>query len=109
MPAMPAMPAMLRRLALALALLVAGLLAGPVWADSGSFALWALGLPVLLCVVPIVVAPWRYAAAVTWLVAAALLAWSLLLGLGMGLLLLPVALVEMAAAAAGTAPRHRRV
>ena len=103
------MPARLRRLALALALVAAGLLAGPVWADSGSFAVWALGLPVLLCVLSIVAAPWRYSVAVTWVVAGVLVTWSLLLGLGVGLFLLPAALVEVAAAAAQTGPGYRRV
>jgi hypothetical protein len=92
----------LRWLALALALVTAAVLFGPVWADSGGFAVWALGLPVLLCVAPIAVSSSRYSVAVTWLVATALLAWSLLLGLGVGLFLLPAALVEVAAAAAQT-------
>jgi hypothetical protein len=41
-------------------------------------------------------------------VAGVLLAWSLVLGLGIGLFLLPAALVECAAAAAQTGPDYRR-
>jgi hypothetical protein len=91
-------------LALAVALGTAGLLFGPVWADSGTFAVWALGLPVLLCVAPIVTASSRYSVVITYVVAAVLLGWSLLLGLGIGLFLLPTALVEFAAA--GTRSRQ---
>jgi hypothetical protein len=101
-------PSLLCWVALALAVVTAVLLFGVTWADSGGFAVWALGLPVLLCVVPIVVARWRFSVAVTWLVAGVLLAWSLVLGLGIGLFLLPAALVECAAAAAQTGPDYRR-
>ena len=102
------MSRVLRWLALAVALGTAVLLFGYTWSDSGSFAVWALGLPVLLCAAPILAAPGRFAVVVTWLVAGLLLAWSLVLALGIRLFLLPAALVELAAAAALTRPGYRR-
>jgi hypothetical protein len=99
----------LRRGALALAVAAAALLFGPVWADSGAFAVWGLGLPVLLCVAPVVAAESRVATAVTWVAAVALLTWSILLALGVGLFLLPAAVVELAAAVTRTVPGRIRV
>ena len=102
------MPSVLRWLALAIAVVTAVLLFGHTWADSGNFAVWALGLPVLLCGASILAAPGPFAGVVTWLVGGILLAWSLVLGLGIGLYLLPAALVEVAAAASQTRPGYRR-
>ena len=102
------MPAVLRWIALALVLVAAAAMAGPYWSDSRSFAVVALGLAILLCVVPIVVAHWRYAGAVTWLAAGLLIVWSLVLGLGLGLYLLPAGLVLVAAAAAQSMPGYRQ-
>jgi hypothetical protein len=75
------------------------------WADSGAHAIWALGLPVLVAVVPLVAAGSRSGVVVRWLAAAFLLGWSLLSGLGFGLLLLPAALAEVAAAGTQRRPR----
>jgi hypothetical protein len=84
--------------ALGLAVVTAAVLFPWTWANAGWFTLWALGLPVLLCLAPVLAAPTRYGVVVTWAGAGLLLAWSLLLGLGVGLFLLPVALVEAVAA-----------
>jgi hypothetical protein len=88
-----------RWVAFALALVPAAALFGPVWSDSGSFAVWGLGLPVLLSLVPIVAGTSRYAVAATSLVAVALLGWSLVLALGVGVYFLPAAFAELVAAA----------
>jgi hypothetical protein len=88
-----------RWVAFALALLPAAALFVPVVADSGAFAIWGLGLPVLLSLAPIVAGSSRYAVAVTWLVAVALLGWSLVLALGVGAYFLPATFAEFMAAA----------
>jgi hypothetical protein len=98
----------LRWVALGLALVTAVLLFDHTWSDSGTFAIWALGLPVVLCGASILAAPGPFGGVVTWLAAVAMLAWSLVLGLGIGLYLLPAALVEVAAAASQTRPGYRR-
>ena len=72
--------------------------------DSGAFALWGLGLPVLVTLAPLVAARSRFGAAVTG-VALFLLLWSVLLALGVGLVLLPAAVAEIAAAVAQRRPR----
>ena len=99
--------AVLRWAALAVSGLVAIALFGPGWADSGAFALIALGLPVVLSGAGVLAGSSRYGAAVTWVAALVQLAWSLLLGLGIGLFLLPAALLEIAAAVAPTVPAQR--
>jgi hypothetical protein len=85
-----------------MAVLVAGVVAAAVfpafWADSGAHAIWALGLPVVAALLPVLTAGSRLGMALTWLAAAFLLAWSLVFGLAFGLLLLPAALAETAAA-----------
>jgi hypothetical protein len=88
----------LRWTALVLAAAAAAILAVPVWADSGTFAIWGLGLPVALCIAPIVAGPSRYSDLVAGTSAVAQLAWAVLLALGVGLYFLPAALVELAAA-----------
>jgi hypothetical protein len=95
----------LRLLAVALAAVAAVGLFGPVWLDSGGFAVWALGVPVLVTLVPLSTARFGFGAAVTGLVAGFLLVWSLLLALGIGLFLLPAALAEAAAAVTQRRPR----
>jgi hypothetical protein len=98
MTAMRTAPVLLRWGALGLAAVTAVVLFPWTWANAGWFALAALGLPVLICLAPVLAAPARYAVVVTWAAAGLLLAWSLLLGLGVGLYLLPAVLVETAAA-----------
>ena len=97
----------LRWLALAAVVVAAAFLAASTWEDSGTFAILALGLPLLLCLAPLLV-PSRLVAPVTWGAAAALLAWSVLLGLGIGLHFLPAALLQVAAAAAEPGRRQQR-
>ncbi|MCW2700003.1 MAG: hypothetical protein JWQ45_1538 [Blastococcus sp.] len=94
--------------AFALALVPAVVMFGPVAADSGGFAVWGLGLPVLLSALPILSASSRYVVAVTWLAAVALLSWSLLLALGVGAYFLPAAFAELVAAAWSRPPEHLR-
>lgn len=73
--------------------------------DSGAFAVWGLGLPVLVTLAPLLAARSRFGAAVTGVAAGFLLLWSVLLALGVGLVLLPAALAETAAAVAHSRPR----
>jgi len=89
----------LRWTALGLAVAAAAILAVPVWADSGTFAIWGLGLPVALSALPVVAGSSRFAIAVTWASAIAQLVWAVLLALGVGGYLLPAAVVELMAAA----------
>ena len=70
------------------------------WPDSGAFALLLLGAPVVLAATSLGIpeqARWRRVSA--WLVAFLLLGWALLLGLGVGLVFVPAALLLLAAAA----------
>jgi hypothetical protein len=96
--------AVLRLLSLLFAVVAAAVLMGPVWADSGTFAIWALGLPVVVTLLPLLAAGARFGPAVTALAAVLLLAWALLAALGFGLFLLPAALAETAAAVAQLRP-----
>jgi hypothetical protein len=98
----------LRWVALAIAIVTAALLVVPLTVGGGVFAIVGLGLPVLLCAIPVATAATRHAPAITWVVAVVLLAWALVLGLGFGLALLPAAVVELMAAAWQSGPRRRR-
>jgi hypothetical protein len=84
--------------ALGLAVVTAAVLFGWTWANAGWFTLCALGLPVLLCLASVLAAATRYGLVVTWAATGLLLAWSLVLGLGVGLYLLPAAVIELVAA-----------
>jgi hypothetical protein len=101
------LPEALSALALALAVVAAVGLFPVTWEDSGTFALWALGGPVLVAALPLLPTPGRTSVVVTWLAGLALLVWAFLLALGIGLFLLPAALVELAAAAVRTGYRGR--
>ena len=90
----------LRLMAFLLALVGAAAVFPATVDDSGAFAFWGLGLPVLVTVAPLLAARWRVGAAVTGLSAGFLLLWTALLALGVGLVLLPAALAETAAAIA---------
>ena len=102
--ALRAPAAVLRQLAFAFAAVTAAVLFRSTWGDSRAFALWGLGLPVLVTLIPLLAARARFGAAVTGLAAGFLLVWSLLLALGVGLFLLPAALAETAAAVAQRRP-----
>jgi hypothetical protein len=98
-------PAVLRLLAV-LFVAVAGAVIFPAfWADAGAHAIWALGLPLVVALVPLLTAGARFGVVVTWLAAVFLLGWSLLFALGIGLFLLPAALAETAAAVTQRLPR----
>ena len=69
------------------------------WSDSGAFALLLLGVPVVLAAASLGIperARWRRVG--VWLFAVLLLGWALLLGLGVGLVFVPSALLLLAAA-----------
>ena len=100
--------AVLRVLAVLCAVVGAAAVFPAVVSDSGAFAFWGLGSPVLVTLAPLVAARYRYGAAVTWVAAILLLGWSVLLALGVGLALLPAALAETAAAVAQRRPRRSR-
>ena len=97
-------PRALRALALVLAVLTAALAVADAWSDSGGFALLALGLPVAASLAAVLGSSSRLAVPLTWAAALVMLAWALLLGLGLGGVLLPAALVEALAAVT----QHRR-
>ena len=92
--------AVLRLMAFLLALVGAAAVFPATVEDSGAFAFWGLGLPVLVAVAPLLAARFRFGPAVTGLSAGFLLLWTVLLALGVGLVLLPAALAETAAAVA---------
>jgi hypothetical protein len=92
--------AVLRLLAVLFAVAGAAVAFPVTLSDSGAFAIWGLGLPVLVTLVPLFAARSRFGPVVTGGAAGFLLVWSLLLALGVGLLLLPAALAETAAAVA---------
>lgn len=98
--------AVLRLLAVGLAVIAAAGLIPIVWSDSGAFAIWGSGLPVLVTLVPLFAARSRFGPVVTGGAAGFLLVWALLLALGVGLFLLPAALAETAAAVAQRRPRR---
>jgi hypothetical protein len=101
--------AVLRLMAFLLALVGAAAVFPATVQDSGAFAFWGLGLPVLVTVAPLLAARLRFGAVVTGLAAGFLLLWTVLLALGVGLFLLPAALAETAAAVAQRRPRtHER-
>jgi hypothetical protein len=89
----------LRWVALAVAVVTAAVLVIPLTAEGGAFAIVALGVPVVLCAVPVVTASTRHSTAIIWVVAAVLMAWALLMGVGLGWALLPGAFAEVMAAA----------
>ena len=69
------------------------------WSDAGAFALLLLGVPVVLAAASLGIperARWRRVS--IWLFAVLLLGWALLLGLGVGLVFVPSALLLLAAA-----------
>jgi hypothetical protein len=103
--------AVLRLLAVAFAAIAAVALFATVQRDSGAFAIWGLGLPVLVTLVPVFAARSRFGPVVTGGAAGFLLVWSLLLALGVGVFLLPAALAETAAAVVQRRPdsRHRNL
>ena len=98
-------PAVLRLLAVLLAAVAGAAIFPAFWADSGAHAVWALGLPVAVALVPLLTAGARFGVVVTWLAAVFLIGWSLIFALGIGLFLLPAALAETAAAVTQRRPR----
>ena len=95
-----------RLLAVLLAVVGSGVAFPATLSDSGAFAIWGLGLPVLVTLAPLLAARSQFGAAVTGVAAGFLLLWSVLLALGVGLLLLPAALAETAAAVAQRRPEN---
>ena len=91
-------PQALRVAALVLALLAAALSLPAAWSDAGGFALVALGLPVVVALASVLGSASRLSVALTWVAALLMLVWALLLGLGLGLVLLPAAVVQALAA-----------
>jgi hypothetical protein len=95
----------LRWAALGAAVFAAAVLAPAAARDSGSFAAVLLGVPVVLAAFPV---GWhlvtgRPQAAIDWLAAILAMGWAVLLALGIGLAFVPAALLQLAAAATGSA------
>ena len=99
--------AVLRLLAVVFTAVAAVASFGAVLQDAGAFAIWGLGLPVLVTLVPLFAARSRFGPVVTGGAAGFLLVWSLLLVLGVGLFLLPAALAETAAAVVQRRPDNQ--
>jgi len=77
------------------------------WSDSGAHAILLLGVPVVLGAASLCLPEqgrWRWFG--VWLVALLLLGWALLLGLGVGLIFVPAALLLLLAAALTVSNRH---
>lgn len=106
--ASPWVPRVLRLTALLLTFTIAFVSFNWVWHDSGWFGLLLIGVPVLCCLVAVVADVTSFRSAMlTTLAAAALLLWSLLTIVGLGLYFLGPAIV-LAAAAATTWQQERR-
>jgi hypothetical protein len=100
----------LRWAALGAAVVAAAVLAPAAARDSGSFAAVLLGVPVVLAALPV---GWdlvtgRLHAAIDWPAAILAMGWAVLLALGIGLALVPAALLQLAAAATASAARPDR-
>jgi hypothetical protein len=100
----------LRWAALGAAVVAAAVLASTVARDSGWFAAVLLGVPVVLAALPV---GWdlitgRPQAAIDWSAAILAMGWAVLLALGIGLALVPAALLQLAAAATASAARPDR-
>lgn len=80
------------------------------WPDSGVFTLVLLGVPVVVAACSLGVPEQaRWGQAAVWFAALLLLGWALLLGLGVGLVFVPAALLLLAAATrlSSGSPAHR--
>ena len=95
--------------ALALTVVVVVLLTPYTVADSGSAALYLLGVPVVAALLPVAAAATgRFVTLADILGGVVMMAWGLLLALGIGAVFLPAAVLLFAApAAAPAAPRRR--
>src|SRR5262245_30984523 len=100
----------LRWAALGAAVVAAAVLTPAAARDSGRFAAVLLGVPVVLAALPV---GWdlvtgRPQAAIDWLAAILAIGWAVLLALGIGLVFVPAALLQLAAAATLWAGRASR-
>jgi hypothetical protein len=99
----------------AIVVLTAGLLAPSTVQDSGSAAIYLLGVPVLAALLPVLAQRIGVAARSADLLAGVVIGgWGLLLGLGIGAAFLPAALLYLASAVAApghgtTGQGHRRM
>jgi hypothetical protein len=95
----------LRWAALGAAVVAGAVLAPAAARDSGWFAAVLLGVPVVLGALPV---GWdmvtgRPVAAIEWPAAVLAMGWAVLLALGIGLVFMPAALLQLAAAATASA------
>jgi hypothetical protein len=98
----------LRWAALGAAMVAAAVLAPAAARDSGSFAAVLLGVPVVLAALPVAqhLVTGRPCTAIDWSAAILAIGWAVLLALGIGLALVPAALLQLAAAATAGAARR---
>ncbi|MQA35266.1 hypothetical protein [Modestobacter roseus] len=89
----------LRWVAPLLAALGGAVLIRDTWLDATPFVYAALGLPVVVLLVPVLLARSRWVRLASTAAATAVLAWAVVWGLGGGLVLLPAVIVEFVAAA----------
>jgi len=96
---LPLLARVLRWSCLMAALVAAGILLPEVTADSGAAAVALLGVPVAVSALSVIVTELVSGAGrvTTWVSAFVLVAWVLLLGLGIGFAFAPAALLQLAA------------
>ena len=100
----------LRWAGLGLTVAVVALLTPYTVADSGSAALYLLGVPVIAAVLPVTAAATgRFVTLADILGGIVMMAWGLLLALGIGAVFLPAAVLLFAAPAAGATRSTARV
>lgn len=99
----------LRLAAAAFTGVLALVLVGPAWADSGGFALLLVGVPLVLAAGSLLVkGSSRLSSAVVGVAALLMLGWALLTGLGFGGFFVGPALLLVASATASTLGRQSR-
>lgn len=97
----------LRISAVIVTVVVAALVALPAWQDSGAFMFALIGIPVACAMLVLGVdLTGRPTALVTWIAAAAMLAWSLVTSVGAGLYFLGPSVLMIAAAVGSTRDRR---
>jgi hypothetical protein len=97
----------LRVVAAASTVLVAALVVGPAWRDSGAFTGLLVGVPLVCAVAALLAGRAVRGGAVMWTAAVLMLSWSLLTALGVGVWFLGPSALMLAAAVATRGRRAR--
>ena len=97
----------LQLVAVLLTLVVAAVVVGPAWQDSGSFALVLVGIPLACALITFLAPRTRHAILLAWIAAVTMLLWSLVIGLGLGVNFQPPAILLIASATSATLEARR--